>query len=194
MRPGSRGLASFLAAALIVPAVLPVPGRAADLVPYHASDWRYKQVAAGDPLEATFYQPNFDDSSWLVGAAAFGSGGGCPLDPMVQTGWSVGSDLLLRRTFVAGASSPVSVYVAIDNDVVVWVNGTLIMSQLHEACATLDSFTGVVPPGVIVEGANVIAVKGVDRGVVSFLDVRITGQLPTLVSSTSWARVKSIYR
>ncbi|HTR19327.1 MAG TPA: hypothetical protein VMH88_00620 [Gemmatimonadales bacterium] len=163
------------------------------LVPYGASGFRYTQV---DPTNSGggFEQPGYDDSEWPQGDAAFGSGsveGGqvCPLDGNKHTTWSIDTDLLLRRSFtLPGGAGSVKVAVAIDNDVQVFVNGVDVTAsagsanysggfQRHEGCATEDSFVFTVPDNVVHAGSNVLAIRARDRGVISYVDVRVSGQL-----------------
>jgi hypothetical protein len=143
------------------------------VVPYGASGYRYMVVAHG--AFPTFQSPAFDDSGFTTGSAPFGSGGSCPLDPTVQTPWPTDTDLLVRRTinFPAGAKD-VTVGVAIDNDVDVYWNGSLVGQHSHEGCATQDSLVAAVPDALVQAGNNVLAVRGIDRGIISFLDIRVS--------------------
>jgi len=163
------------------------------LVPYGATGFRY-QVTDSSNSGGGFEQPGFDDSHWALGNAAFGSGSVpegqvCPLDGNVQTTWTIDSDILLRRSFtLPGGAGGVKIAVAIDNDVQVFVNGTDVTAsagtdhyvggfQRHEGCATPDSFVFTVPDNVVHAGSNVLAVRARDRGVISYVDVRVSGQL-----------------
>jgi hypothetical protein len=161
---------------VVLVALLAFPTTAASqttVVPYGASGYRYMVVAHG--AFPTFQSPAFDDSGFSTGAAPFGSGGSCPLDSTVQTPWPTDTDLLVRRTvsFPAGASG-VTIGVAIDNDVLVYWNGVPVGSQVHEGCATQDSLVVSVPDGLVQPGDNVLAVRGIDRGDISFLDLRVS--------------------
>jgi hypothetical protein len=188
----SRSFAHALGAVALL-SLLPATTRAADLVPYQATDWRYMQVANGDPLETVFMNPLFDDSGWSVGQAAFGNGG-CYLDATVHTPWEPVTDMLLRRAFTADPLMAVTIHFAIDNDAVVWVNGTQVGSVAHDGCPNLDDYSLVVPPGVIVPGPNVLAFRAVDRGLVAYVDVRVEGELPVPAVPASWGSLKAIYR
>ncbi len=169
--------------------------RAADLVPYQATGWSYHQVSPGDPLESQFQDPNFDDSGWAVGQAAFGgSGYGCPLEATLHTGWATNTHMLLRRTVFADPLAPVVLHLAIDNDANVWFNGTQVLSVTHEGCASLDSYNVTVPSSLVNAGMNVVAIQAIDRGVVAFFDMRIEGDAPVPTRGRSWGAVKTIYR
>lgn len=150
------------------------------LLPYLSADHRYAVVGFG--ALPGFEQPGFDDSGFSLGAAAFGSGGTCPLDSTVQTPWPLFTDLLVRRSFTVPAdASAVKVAVAIDNDAQVFVNGVEISGglQLHEFCATLDSFVFSVPDSILNFGSsNLLAVRARDRGGLSFFDVEVRADLP----------------
>jgi hypothetical protein len=151
------------------------------LIPYGATGYRYQVVSHGQG--AGFEAPGFDDSGWYVGDAAFGGGPfQCTLDAPRRTEWPPNTDILLRKTFDMPLGSNVSVGVAIDNDVEVFVNGHSLGPLFkHENCATYDSKIFPVDPSFLVTGTNVLAVRGIDRGGVSLLDVRLT-QTPPLDS------------
>jgi len=170
------------------------------LVPYGATGYKYQLTDSVTPWVG-FQQPGFDDSNFQPnGHAAFGSGSVlegqvCPLDANVNTTWPIangegsGSDILLRKTFTlpAGTGS-VKVGVAIDNDVQVFVNGVDVTAtagtsalaggfQRHENCATNDSFVFIVPDSVVHAGSNLLAIRARDRGVISYVDARVSAQL-----------------
>ncbi len=164
------------------------------LVPYKDTGYRYMQLGAGQPPPEGFEQADFNDSGedWNTGAAAFGSGGACPLDSTVHTSWPAASgsvtdvahstQIVLRKTFnLPAGMTNLTVGVAIDNDVQVFVNGVNITGVEgfleHENCATLDSFILTVPNSAVHPGTNVIVVQARDRGVASFVDIRVTGQI-----------------
>jgi len=158
---------------LVLMSFAPTAAAQTTVVPYGASGYRYMVVAHG--ALPTFQDPAFDDSGFSTGAAAFGSGGSCPLDPTVQTPWPINTDVLVRRAinFPAGASS-VTVGIAIDNDVDVYWNGVLVGQQKHNGCATQDSLVASVPDALVQAGNNVLAVRGVDLGIMTFLDIRVS--------------------
>ena len=171
--PMRIAVAAFLLAVLLFPAAAPSQ---TTVVPFGASGYRYTVVEHGGL--PTFQSPAYDASSFLLGAAPFGSPGFCPLASTVQTLWPTDSDLLVRRavTLPAGASE-VSVAFANDNDVLVYWNGNLIASQTHGGCATHDSPVVSVPDALVQAGSNLLAVRGADRGSQSFLDIRVSAVL-----------------
>jgi thrombospondin type 3 repeat protein len=151
-------------------------GEAADqvVIPYGATGYRYLQTAHGGA--PGFEAPAFDDSDWATGDAAFGVGGGCPIDSTIKTTWSPNTDMLLRKSFDLPAGYSVRIGVAIDNDVDVFVNGHAVGPRfVHELCATRDSIVFLVNPAFLVPGAaNLLAVRAIDRGGLSLVDVQVT--------------------
>lgn len=150
---------------------------------YLSTDYRFLVVSFGDG--SGFEQPGFDDSQFSVGDAAFGSGGSCPLDPTVKTAWPLNTDILLRRTFpLPGNATAVKVAVAIDNDVQVFINCVDISGglQQNEGCAERDGFVFPVPASILVFGSdNLLAVRARDRGFISYVDVEVRADIPSVV-------------
>ena len=147
------------------------------IVPYQATGYQYQVVAHGGG--AGFEATAFDDSSWSTGTAAFGSGGPCPLESTVATAWAPNTDVLVRSHIALPAGwTGLTVGVAVDNDVQVYWNGTLISSNSHDNCPTLDSFGLTVADALLVPGINVLAVRGIDRGDQSLLDLQVRGTPP----------------
>jgi hypothetical protein len=113
-------------------------------------------------------------------------------------------DLVLRKTFTlpSGWTTPLTVSAAIDNDVIVYVNGNPLTVDgsgnplysfpangnysfdassgfvTHENCATRGELTFTVPASYLVAGQNVLAIRARDRGSVDYLDVEVKGQTP----------------
>ena len=175
---------------------------AADLLTYQADGWKYKQVASSDPLIATFYTTSFDDGSWPVSRAAFGNFGElnvlptfCSAANTLYTQWDVSTDLLLRRYFPAGTSDPVRLFLSIDNDATVYVNGVQVLHVEHGGCPLPDDFVVGLNSILSPTGVNLLAIYAHDRGGFSFVDARITGDFPPLaVEETTWGSVKTMYR
>ena len=159
------------------------------LVPYGAAGYRFKVLADSTIPGGGFEVPEFDDvaAGFSDGRAPFGDGIDlCPLDETENTRWPTDTDLLLRRTFSlpAGASN-LTLSVAIDNDLQVFVNGVDVTAtgrpnlieagfQRHGGCAEHGSFMFAVPDSVLHDGPNVLAIRARDRGVVSHFDLRAT--------------------
>lgn len=170
-----------------------------DVIPYYGTNYKWLLASTGDTVG--FFQPGFNDASWNVGNASFGSGDvpgiTCPLDATVVTHWDNSIEpnaMLLRKTFqwpAAGTGQTIlTLGVAIDNDIQVYVNGTDITSTVqggtvssdgyvhHENCATEDSFLFSVSDALLVAGNNLLAVRARDRSGVSYVDVRLSVPSP----------------
>ena len=126
-----------------------------------------------------FQAPGFaTDATWTSGTAPFGKLTYCAdsglAPPTTNAGWGVG-DLLLRKTFTAPAGAGAgTVQIRVDNDVWVYLNGTLVGSAVHEGCADVN------PPapfafaaGTLRAGDNVLAVRARDRSDQRYIDARV---------------------
>lgn len=155
--------------------VFPRPARAATtILPYEATGYKYLQVSSGNE-PAGWQNESFNDSAWSTGDAAFGSGGGCPLQPTGKTHWDVNTDILLRKAIsLPAGTSGVTVNVAVDNDINVYWNGTQVGSATHDGCPAYNDFAFSVPDNLLASGSNLLAVEGIDRGAESFIDVSVS--------------------
>ena len=148
------------------------------VLPYGASEYKYQVVPVDDGIG--FERPDFDDSALPVGDAGFGSREGyCELNNPgdVRTEWPVETDLLVRKALdLPAGTTDVVVYVAVDNDVQVFINGYDISDglQIHEDCASLNSFSFAVPDSLLQVGTNLLAVRARDRGGLAYLDLAVT--------------------
>jgi hypothetical protein len=141
-------------------------------------------------------------AGWVAnGVAPFGSGDvgqTCPLDQYVQSlVWNTSGDtqsspsvLLLVRPFTLSANftGSVQINVAIDNDIILYLNGVELAPTngaqpnpadynyySHEGCATEGTFTFAVPNSALHLGGtpNVLAVRAQDRGEIGYVDVQV---------------------
>ena len=156
-----------------------------DLIPWEASGYKYL-VGPADH-DAGFEALAFNDAAWSIGQGGFSDhlapGIYCAIDTTGRTFWNSvpePTDMLLRHTFSlpSGWSTDLKVSVAIDNDIEVFVDGTMISGEgfvTHEGCATRDSFIFTVPAGALSTGTttHVLAIRARDRGVAAFVDVRL---------------------
>ena len=148
------------------------------VVPYGASEYKYQVVPVDDGIG--FERPDFDDSAFDIGDAGFGTREGyCELNNPgdVRTEWPLETDLLVRKTLeLPVGTTDVVVYVAVDNDVQVFINGYDISDglQTHEECPSLNSFTFAVPDSLLQVGTNLLAVRARDRGGLAYLDLEVT--------------------
>ena len=168
------------------------------VVSYLSGGYSYELIGNDAPPEDWL---TADASNWPVGAAGFGfnfESDGCSITGNIHTPWpgasttssssepSNTSGLLLRKsvTIPNGWTGSLSIGVAIDNDVQVFVNGTNITAsaggtvggfQVHEGCATQGSFVFTAPNELLHPGAtNLIAVYARDRGQTSYFDMEAT--------------------
>ncbi len=143
------------------------------------SAWKY--LADGTDQGTAWRAPSFDDSAWLSGNAQLGFGDG---DEATLLGWGTNPSAryltyYFRRDFqVASAGSTIALTLRIlrDDGAAVYLNGTEIArSNLHPtnplifSSTALSNVTGAdettffydfsVDPGLLVEGANVLAVE-----------------------------------
>jgi len=165
----ARGIGSVFAAD---PGLTP---QTVQVIPYAATEYRYHVYNLG-AVPSDYGLTPFDDSAFATGDAAFGSGGGCPLQATVKTDWPVSSEIVLRKNFdLPPDATNLRVMVAIDNDVEVFLNGVEISGGLvqHENCPDLDEFRFDAPDSALNVGTNLLAVRGRDRGVESCLDMRV---------------------
>lgn len=145
------------------------------VIPYQATGYKFKVFPLGE-VPGNFGAPDFNDFDFLIGAAAFGSDGGCKLQSTVTTSWHTDSEIVLRKSFLLPANaSNLRVLVAIDNDVQVLINGVDMSGGLvtHECCPILDEFLFEVPDSILQEGENLLAVRARDRGSESYVDLRV---------------------
>jgi RHS repeat-associated protein len=167
---GSAGLVLLLT--LVGPSL--AQAATTTILPYEATGYKYLEVSSGNE-PGGWQTTSFDDSSWGTGDAAFGSGGGCPLQPTVKSRWDVNTDMLLRKSIVVPArASSVTVHVAVDNNVKIYWNGTLVGSADHGGCPAYDDFSFSVPGNQVSTGSNLLAVEGIDLGAESFLDLSVS--------------------
>jgi hypothetical protein len=186
-----------LASLAVAIALLASVAHGDELLSYQASGWKYLEVPWDDPIGQEFYEPTFVDTAFSLGTGAFGTLGSthCPILVTVQTNWNINTDLLLLRDFSALASEPCTLFWSVDNDAIVYINGTTVADVTHSGCAELDDFTIVAPPTALVDGTNTLAVRAHDYGSVTYFDMRIHGTVaPVSVEGGSWGRIKAMYR
>ncbi len=112
--------------------------------------------------------------------APFGSDGTCPLHRTVNTNWPINSTIVLTKGFSLPADATnLRVQLSVDNDAEVFINATSIGSVTHEKCPLVDEFLLTAPPSALkVPGRNRIRVVARDRGVESFVDLRVLVDVP----------------
>ncbi len=150
-----------------------------------ASGWSY-QIDNSPP--ANWYSTTTSPFS-ATGSTPFGSANtDCDLNNAgFSTDWPSLplTYLYARRSFTLATAATVSIGVAIDNDVQVFLDGTDITSNndqlmtpvngvlVHEGCPTPDWVTF---QRAVVPGSHILAILAKDRGISSYLDVRVSIQ------------------
>jgi hypothetical protein len=152
------------------------------VVPYLSNGYKYKIVAQNQGLG--FQEPRFDDSSFNTGRAAFGSReGACSLNNPVEvrTRWDGNNDILLRKFFQLGPNAQkVSVSVAVDNAVQVFLNGVEITNGWinQSGCPRRNSIVISAPNSVLKNGSNLIAVRARNFEGLNYIDLQIKAENP----------------
>ncbi len=106
--------------------------------------------------------------------APFGGGAGCNMLKSVKSNWPVNTTLKLTHVFTvpAGATN-FRIQLSIDNDAKIYLNNSLIGSVVHGDCPKLDEELVTDTVGALKPGSeNTLKIEAVDRGVVSFFDLR----------------------
>lgn len=180
MRPISRRLLLTLLAAVVIVIALVLAQCSAIFsasgpvgLAYQSKGWSYLQVSHG--AQRGFEAPGFNAGPWRTGQAGFGTlDRVCPWnDPAkVHTVWQPNTDMLLRHDFRAKRGPGVMhINGTVDNDADVYVNGVLIQHVEDGSCGA--GGINVDIPGGILRDDNVIAVRAVDLGDATYVDVEI---------------------
>jgi hypothetical protein len=142
---------------------------------YNSTDWRYRQVppATDAPL---FFERGFDDSGWSTGQAGFGTTNGtCSWNnpTNVKTPWAVNTDMLVRHwVHIPRDAQQVRIQGTVDNDARVYFNGHLVQTTRSGNCVA--GAIDVVVPARYLDCCNLLAVRGHDYGVGTYLNVQVT--------------------
>lgn len=142
------------------------------LIPWSATGWRY--LGNGTNQGTAWRNSGFNDSAWSTGTAEMGYGDSDEMTavPYVMNGGQKNATSYFRRTFstanVAGIAS-LSLTVEYDDAYAVYLNGQRIAGNLptdpaydhYVGSAIEDTITTpiAVPPALLNEGANLIAVE-----------------------------------
>lgn len=146
-------------------------------LPYRADGWKYEQVAwNGDP---GFEDPSYNVKSWPTGQAGFGTTGGtCPWNNTtdVHTSWDTDTDMLARHWItIPRDATNVHIEGTIDNDATVYVDGHQVQYVASGNCEA--GAIDVTVPAKDLDPETLLAVRGHDTGVETYLDVTVTYDL-----------------
>jgi len=162
-------------------AALPSPATVNYLVPNSSmtpATWRYTTTA--NPPPADWYTAGFDDAGWKTGQGAFGNIP--PLGVIVRTPWTDSpGDIWLRRTVTlpAGTYSNLKFMAYYDEDIQIYVNGVLAVSQLgfnngYEPMDISPEALALLTPGakvtLAVHAHQTTGGQGVDLGLASVVE------------------------
>jgi Neprosin len=157
----------------------PPPGKKVVVLPFGSKGWRHKQVRPG--AIPHFFKPGFNASHWPKGREGFGTDQGpCPWNTPadVHTPWDVNTDMLVRhRLDLPGDALDVHITGTIDNDAHVYLNGHLLQFVRSGNCAadTID----VTVQHAVLKRHNLLAVRGHDYGLATYLNVQVTYREPS---------------
>lgn len=120
-------------------------------------------------------EKNFNDSKWKKGETPFDDqsvSGNCNFGGD-GTDWPLFSTKYLRKNIELTKNGDVEIYIAIDNDVDIYFDGSRIDSIESENCARRWQYKRIVPS--VKKGKHSIAVKITDRGVENGFDLIAKG-------------------
>ncbi len=158
------------------------------------SSWKYLTHPVAEPTG--WQTPAFDDSTWGQANAPFGDDDGStcsgilpapPWNAAVFPAASGGdSKVLLRKSFsLPGNAYGLRLLGTVDNDADVYVNGTIRGSVSSGSCELDAIDLSIANSGLNLGDDNLVAIRAVDHGVISFFDLQATygvvefGQQPT---------------
>ena len=149
-------------------------------VPFQAPGYSFKQVAWG--AEAGFEAVGYIPSGWATGQAAFGIPGQCAFDNdgSIHTTWAANTDMLLRKEFTLPAfAHNLRVEGTVDNDATVYINGQQLGLPVLSGNCIANAINRSAPDSLLVAGGtNLLAVRGHDSGVTTYLDQRVLYDVP----------------
>lgn len=179
------------AGSLLAAVALPAPASASappagmrqnvvTVLDYNSTDWKYRQVPPAADVPR-FYEPSFDDSGWSSGQEGFGTTNGiCAWNNSanVKTSWALNTDILVRHwVHIPRGARLVRIQGTIDNDAQVYFNGRLVQTVKSGGCVA-DAINVVVPVRGL-ERCNLLAIRGHDYGVGTYLNVKVSYVRPT---------------
>ncbi len=179
--PGAAALAALAGALILGLSAGPASGSPGPGVAFGLGS-SYRSLTNPAATPAGFEQPGFDDSGWTTASAPFGQDDGhtCsgifPDPPWNASVFPVNGTVYLRTSF-ALPSNAFGLHIdgTIDNNADVYVNGHQEGHVASGNCETGAIHLHGVPNGDLVHGGgNLVAVKAVDLGAISFFDLQAT--------------------
>jgi hypothetical protein len=164
-------LGASLACAWLV-AQVPAARANVSVISYSATDWKYRTYSPDPP--PGWSEAGFDDAGFAVGCAPFGVQGTCEIG--VCTAWPLETRIVLRRGFdLPSGTRRVLVFTTLDDEVAVYVNGTLLGTEASsgDACSGYNRAMFSAPGAILQPTGNVIAVLGYGYGSHSLLAVAV---------------------
>lgn len=128
--------------------------------------WRYS-----DSYKSGWAKKNFNDSKWKKGETPFDDqsvSGNCNFGGY-GTDWPLFSTKYLRKNIELSKNGDVEIYIAIDNDIDIYFDGSRIDSIKSENCARRWQYKIIIPS--VKKGKHTIAVKITDRGTENGFDL-----------------------
>jgi RHS repeat-associated protein len=125
-------------------------------IPYEATNYLYI-FDDGYGQNSNFYMPNYNDSFWTNGQAAFGNYGGCPLNNTnyINTYWpgnnwddpapgdTPAPYILLRRHFIVPpGTTNLAMGFTVDNNAQIFINGMTVSNGVITYAGSFDPDTG----------------------------------------------------
>ena len=131
-------------------------------IPYGSPGWSYLQIN-DDPETNTedYSDPDYDDSAWLTGTAPFGDFTFRDLAPATVWDKDLAPICWLRRTFAPSFTA--TVYVNIEDNCKMWVNGELVLSLPEYGSGSHDEQVVDISSALFSDRDNVIAVRACDE-------------------------------
>ncbi|HEU4376273.1 MAG TPA: phage tail protein [Telluria sp.] len=130
----------------------------------------------------------FDDSVWSSGPGSFGNFSyyGTFLDPAPLT-----ESIWIRKSFTLPPLTSLTLTVLANDWCMIWLNGHVIHQDPVGNLRGLTTFTVVLPVGLLTDGTNIIALKGVDDHGGCLFGMSLSGTASALGANPTLAAVAS---
>jgi len=125
---------------------------------------------------------NWADATWSTGNAAFGN---ASFALPYQTYWGANTDLALQKVFTINGtlSGPLTLNVAADNGFIIFINGHEVAKKNAEGITNYWQYTLQLSSlDFIAPGSNTIEVLAEDHGIMTFFDLKLTGNVDPVLN------------